>query len=81
LSVWFQKKNSNGRSPTRKEIYIETRTRKDGSIVNEDARGVIVRFSFIRTYFIVMVHKVFLVCPLWFAAFWFLVCTYLILIF
>ncbi|WJX28503.1 hypothetical protein P8452_17211 [Trifolium repens] len=37
-----KKKNSNGRSPTRKEIYIETRTRKDGSIVNEKARRVIV---------------------------------------
>ncbi|KAK2419098.1 hypothetical protein QL285_041229 [Trifolium repens] len=39
------KKNSNGRSPTRKEIYIETRTRKDGSIVNEDARGVIEKLN------------------------------------
>jgi hypothetical protein len=81
LSIWFQKKNANGRSPKRKEIYIETRTRKNGSIVNEKARRVIVRFSFIRTYFIVMVHKVFLVCPLWFATFCYLVCTYLILIF
>ncbi|KAK2360761.1 hypothetical protein QL285_085991 [Trifolium repens] len=40
-----KKKNSNGRSPTRKEIYIETRTRKDGSIVNEDARGVIEKLN------------------------------------
>ncbi|KAK2444999.1 hypothetical protein QL285_015980 [Trifolium repens] len=46
---WFseegQKKNSNGRSPTRKEIYIETRTRKDGSIVNENARRVIEKLN------------------------------------
>ncbi|WJX51779.1 hypothetical protein P8452_37945 [Trifolium repens] len=40
-----KKKNSNGRSPTRKEIYIETRTRKDGSIVNEDARRVIEKLN------------------------------------
>ncbi|KAK2443429.1 hypothetical protein QL285_014537 [Trifolium repens] len=46
---WFsekgQKKNANGRSPTRKEIYVETRTRKDGSIVNEEARGVIEKLN------------------------------------
>ncbi|KAK2421832.1 hypothetical protein QL285_032416 [Trifolium repens] len=46
---WFseegQKKNSNGRSPTSKEIYIETRTRKDGSIVNENARRVIEKLN------------------------------------
>ncbi|WJX29264.1 hypothetical protein P8452_17922 [Trifolium repens] len=40
-----KKKNSNGRSPTRKEIYIETRTRKDGSIVNENARRVIEKLN------------------------------------
>ncbi|KAK2388357.1 hypothetical protein QL285_062048 [Trifolium repens] len=40
-----KKKNANGRSPTRKEIYIETRTRKDGSIVNEKARGVIEKLN------------------------------------
>jgi hypothetical protein len=41
------------------EIYIVTRTRKDGLIVNEKAVRVIVRFSFIRTYLILMLHKVF----------------------
>ena len=38
-------------SPTRKEVYIDTRTRKDGSIVNEHAARFIVRLSFVHTFF------------------------------
>lgn len=35
-------KKGKGVMPERKDIYIETRTRKDGSIVNEKAARVIV---------------------------------------
>ncbi|WJX44801.1 hypothetical protein P8452_31743 [Trifolium repens] len=37
-----KKKNANGRSSTSKEIYVETRTRKDGSFVNDKAARVII---------------------------------------
>ncbi|XP_058764321.1 uncharacterized protein LOC131637769 [Vicia villosa] len=33
----MEKKEAKGVSPTRKEIYIDTHTRKDGSVVNEKA--------------------------------------------
>ncbi|WJX88278.1 hypothetical protein P8452_70385 [Trifolium repens] len=37
-----RKKNANGRSSTSKEIYVETRTHKDGSFVNHKAARVII---------------------------------------
>jgi len=34
--------------PSRAEIYIETRTRKDGSIVTEMAASTIVRYIYLE---------------------------------
>ncbi|XP_058787948.1 uncharacterized protein LOC131662238 isoform X2 [Vicia villosa] len=60
-----KKKNGNGVSPKRKEIYIDTRTRKDGSIVNEKAARLIeeIKNMIVRLQHLNWSKRIKVICP------------------